>query len=65
MKIYLKSEGRTVCVKDENSTDIYEVLDLFKGAIIALGFHPDTFKDGILSLADEYEIIDEENKNDK
>jgi hypothetical protein len=60
LKIYLKSEDRTVCVKDEEALTTTDALYLFVGAIVALGFHPDSIKESICELAEDYEICDEE-----
>jgi hypothetical protein len=59
LKIYLKSEDRTVCVKSDSAITSDDALYLFKDAAIALGYHPDSIKDSIIALAEEYQICDE------
>jgi len=62
LKIYLKSEDRTVYVKDDSALTTDDALYLFKDAMVALGYHPDAVKESIRLLAEEYEIFEEEEK---
>jgi hypothetical protein len=61
MKIYLKDSGRTVLIKDEDEhLDIHELFEVFRDACMGMGYNPNSFKEGILALADEYDTSDEE-----
>jgi len=64
LKIYLKSEDRTVYVKSDEAITSDDALYLFKDAMVALGYHPDSVKDSIIFLAEDLEICDEEEKRD-
>jgi hypothetical protein len=61
MKITITHEDRIVTVEDGNVVDIQDTLMLIKDAIMALGFHNSTVRDGIIELAKAYE----EEKNEK
>ena len=58
MKIILEQNDLEIAKKRiEIETDaevIHDVMKEIRGALIAYGFHPNTVKDGILSLAEEY-----------
>jgi hypothetical protein len=60
MKIYLKDSGRTILIKDEGEgLDIHELFELFRDACLAMGYHPNSFKNAVLNLAEDYEIAEE------
>jgi hypothetical protein len=53
MKITITHEDRIVTVEDGNVVDIEDTLMLIKDAIMALGFHNSTVRDGFISLGEE------------
>jgi hypothetical protein len=54
-----------VTIKDEiDDLDIYDMWDMFKRALLAMTYHPDSIKDLVESLCEEYEIeVDLEEKD--
>jgi hypothetical protein len=60
LKIYLKSEDRTVCVKSDSAITSDDAVILFADALVALGYHPESVKNSIMLLAEDYIICDEE-----
>ena len=54
-----EGEGESVTIVT-NAVDIYEVLEELVHCLLALGFHPESIKDGILAKAEEY---NEEQRN--
>lgn len=60
MKIYIKDSGRTVLIKDEGEgQDIHELFDLFKSACLAMGYHPNSFDNAVMALAEDIELSEE------
>jgi len=59
LKIYLKLEDRTVCIKSDSAITVDDALYLYKDALVALGYHSDSVKESIINLADEYQICDD------
>jgi hypothetical protein len=56
MKLYLKDSGRTVLIKDEDEyLDIHELFEVFRDACMGMGYQPNSFKEAVLALADEYD----------
>jgi len=65
MKIYLKDSGRTVLIKDDgDGVDIHELFETFKSACLAMGYHPKSFDNAVMSLAEDIELS-EEQKDEK
>ena len=60
MKISVEHEERIVTIISK-AVDIYEMLEEMIYCLLALGFHPESIKDGILAKAEEYEQEEVEN----
>jgi hypothetical protein len=60
--ITISTEDREVKLSFPQDGDIYAYLEEISHLLVAWGFHPDTVKDGICALAENYE---EEIKEDK
>ena len=55
MKIILEhDEGKQVIIQTD-AVLIDEVMDEIANALLALGFHPDSVKEGFIAKAEEYE----------
>jgi hypothetical protein len=60
--VTISTEDREVKLSFNQDGDIYNYLEELFNLLVAWGFHPDTVKDGICALAENYE---EEIKEDK
>ena len=63
LKIILEETNKALPHKVEIETmavEIGVVLEEIRLALIAYGFHPDSVKNGILELAEDYDISNEE-----
>jgi hypothetical protein len=58
----ISTEDREAKLSFPQDGDIYAYLEEISHLLVAWGFHPDTIKDGICALAEQY---DEEIKEDK
>ena len=59
MKITIKDNHTEISVERDGVVTVTETFELIKGAFLALGFHPDSFDQGVLGLAEEIEIDNE------
>lgn len=63
MKIYIKSDGRTVCAKDETVVTCTEALRLCCDTLIAIGYHPDSISEALNEILEESNF-NKETQND-
>ena len=55
MKITIETNEISVMI-EEQVGDIKDLLDVYRRLAIALTYHPDSWEDAIMDLADEYEL---------
>jgi hypothetical protein len=56
MKLTLESEFSSVTIENKSAVVLSDVFEMFKGAVLAHQFQPETLDDLILELAEEIEI---------
>lgn len=65
MKISVEQYGVKVTVEiDHDDQNMYEMLEHFKSALLALTYQEGSWKDAIQTLADEYEYEWDDNDDD-
>lgn len=59
-----QKEERCAISYYEGST-AYEILETFCRLMLAMGYHPNSVKDAVLSMAEEYEDLEIKNKEEE
>ena len=63
MKITLEQNGKTISIEVSDSLTAYEMINDFGiQSLLAIGFHPDSIKDAIASIAYDYQQGEEDGK---
>lgn len=55
MKITIETDGRKISAEIADDVDIYDVIDIICGILVAYGFHPSSVERGIIQQAELYE----------
>jgi hypothetical protein len=65
MKITIEFEENSISFTESDDLDIHQLLEVYERLTLAQGYHPNSWKDGILSLADEYEEVITKGQSDE
>lgn len=54
MEVSVTAYGKTITVTQPDDVDIHEFLDMCKTLAIGIGYHEESWKEGVIDMGNEY-----------
>lgn len=54
MEVSVTAYGKTISIRQPDDVDIHEFLDMCKSLATGIGYHEESWTEGVIDMADEY-----------
>ena len=59
------TKRKSIIEIDHDDADIFDLLENIRGAVIGYGYHTQSWEEAILTMAEEYELAENQNEEDR